>query len=338
LRSSIDEESFLVCGKKLMMSRIGCLCIGCATLAPFIGTLAHAQYPAKQIRLIVPNAPGGGADTSARIVAQGLSAALGRSMVVENRPGAGGNLSAEIAARAAPDGYSVLWGSASHAVGVSLYSRPGYDLIRDFTPIALLVLSPYGVALHPSLPARSIRELIALARSRPGHINYATSGSATFLAAALFFDSAGVRMTNVSYKGGAPGLVALLSGEVSMTMTSVASILPHARSGKARLLAVTSAQRSASAPEYPTVNEAGLKGFDAISWYGLMVPAGTPPEVISRLLLESQKLIRQPEVRERLIASGIDPAGNTPEDFAAYVRSEVEKWARVIKATGAKPD
>src|SRR5688572_5194734 len=214
--------------------------------------VAHAQYPAKQIRLIVPNAPGGGADTSARIIAQGLSASLGRPVVVDNRPGAGGNLSGEIVARAAPDGYSVLWGGATHAVGVSLYSRPGYDFIRDFAPVSLLVLSPYGVALHPSLPARSITELIALAKARPEQINYATSGSGTFLAAALFCDRAGVKMTNVSYKGGAPGLVALLSGEVSMTMTSVASIFPHAKTGKARLLAVTSAQRSASAPEYPT--------------------------------------------------------------------------------------
>ncbi len=299
---------------------------------------AFAQYPAKQIRLIVPNAPGGGADTSARIIAQGLSASLGRPVVVDNRPGAGGNLSGEIAARAAPDGYSVLWGGVSHAAGVSLYNRPGYDLIKDFVPVSLLVFSPYGVALHPSLPARSIKELIALAKARPGHIYYATSGSGTFLAAALFCDMAGVKMTNVSYKGGAPGLVALLSGEVSMTMTSVASILPHARTGKARVLAVTSAQRSPSAPEYPTVSEAGLKGFEAISWYGPMVPAGTPRDVINRLFTESLKLVKQPEVRERLIASGVDPAGTTPDEFSAYVRSEVEKWAKIIKATGAKPD
>ncbi len=307
----------------------------CAT-----GCIAHAQsqYPAKQIRLIVPNAPGGGADTSARIVAQGLTPALGRSVVVDNRPGAGGNLSGEIAARSAPDGYSVLWGSVSHAVGVNLYSRPGYDLVKDFVPVSLLVLSPYGVALHPSLPARSIKDLIALAKAQPGHINYATSGSGTFLAAALFCDMAGVKMTNVSYKGGAPGLVALLSGEVSMTMTSVASILPHVKTGKARLLAVTSAQRTPSAPEFPTVSEAGLKGFDAISWYGPMMPAGTPKEIVDRWLIESQKLIKQPEVRERMIASGVDPVGTTQEEFAAYVRTEVAKWARVIKATGAKPD
>ncbi len=299
---------------------------------------ARGQYPAKQIRLIVPNAPGGGADTSARIIAQGLTAALGRTVVVDNRPGAGGNLSGEIAARAAPDGYSVLWGSVSHAVGVSLYAKPGYDLIKDFMPVSLLVLSPYGVALHPSLPARSIKALIALAKAQPGSIYYATSGAGTLLGAALFCDMAGVKMTNVSYKGGAPGLVAMLSGEVSMTMTSIASILPHVRSGKARMLAVTSAQRSPSAPTYPTVSEAGLTGFDAISWYGPMLPVGTPPEVIQRLLSESVKLVKQPEMRERLIASGVDPVGSSTEEFAAYVRSEVAKWARVIKATGAKPD
>lgn len=172
----------------------------------------------------------------------------------------------------------------------------------------------------------------------PGHINYATSGSGTFLAAALFCDMAGVKMTNVSYKGGAPGLVALLSGEVSMTMTSMASILPHVKTGKARLLAVTSTQRTPSAPEYPTVSEAGLKGFDAISWYGPMVPTGTPPEAVNRLLAESLKLLKQADMRERLVASGVDPVGTTPEEFGAYVRSEVEKWARVIKATGARPD
>ncbi len=299
---------------------------------------AVAQYPAKQIRLIVPNAPGGGADTSARIIAQGLSASLGRTVVVDNRPGGGGNLSAALAARAAPDGYTALWGSMSHAVGVSLYAKPGYDLIKDFVPVSLLVLAPLGVSLHPSLPAKNIKELIALAKTRPGQINYATSGAATLLAAALFCDMAGVKMTNISYKGGAPGLVAMLSGEVSMTLTSVASILPHVKTGKARLLAVTSAQRTPSAPEYPTVSEAGLKGFDAISWYGPMFPAGTPAETTNRILTESLKLLKQAEMRERLIAGGVDPQGSTPEEFAAYVRSEVEKWARVIKATGAKPD
>jgi tripartite-type tricarboxylate transporter receptor subunit TctC len=309
-----------------------------AALIASLPLAVHAQYPAKQIRLLVPNAPGGGADTSARIIAQGLSLSLGRTVVVDNRPGGGGNLSAELAARAAPDGYTALWGSMSHAVGVSLYAKPGYDLIKDFVPVSLLVLAPLGVSLHPSLPARNIKELIALAKTRPGQINYATSGAATLLAAALFCDMAGVKMTNISYKGGAPGLVAMLSGEVSMTLTSVASILPHIKTGKARLLAVTSAQRTPSAPEYPTVSEAGLKGFDATSWYGPMFPAGTPAEAANRILTESLKLLKQAEMRERLIASGVDPQGSTPEEFAAYVRSEVEKWARVIKATGAKPD
>jgi tripartite-type tricarboxylate transporter receptor subunit TctC len=221
---------------------------------------------------------------------------------------------------------------------VSLYARPGYDLVKDFVPVSLLVMAPLGVSVHPSLPARNIRELIALAKARPGQINYATSGAATLLAAALFCDMAGVKMTNISYKGGAPGLVAMLSGEVSMTLTSVASILPHVKTGKARLLAVTSPQRTPAAPEYPTVSEAGLTGFDATSWYGPMFPLGTPNEAVSRLHNESLKLLKQTEIRERLVAGGVDPVGSTQEAFAAYVRSEVEKWARVIKATGAKPD
>lgn len=313
--------------------------ISCVAMVSLVAAFhVQAQYPTKQMRLIVPNAPGGGADTSARIIAQGLTAAMGRTVVVDNRPGAGGNISGELAARAAPDGYSVLWGSVSHAVGVSLYARPGYDLVKDFEPVSLLVLSAYGVALHPSLPVRSIKELIALAKTQPGNIYYATSGSGTLLAAALFCDMAQVKMTNVSYKGGAPGLVAMLSGEVSMTMTSLASILPHVKTGKARMLAVTSAQRSPSAPSYPTVSEAGLKGFDAISWYGPMLPAGTPREVTQRWYTESVKLVKEPAMRERLIASGVDPMGTTTEEFAAYVKTEVVKWARVIKATGAKPD
>jgi len=295
-------------------------------------------YPTKSIRLLVPNAPGGGADSSARIFAQGLSLVFGHPVVVDNRAGAGGNVSGDMAAHAPPDGYTVLWGSVSHSVGVSLSAKPGYDLVKDFSPTAQLVMVPYGVALHPSLPAKTLKELIALAKQKPHLINFATSGSGTYLAAQLFLDMAQIHMTSVLYKGGSPGLVALLSGEVSMSFTSLVSILPHVKTAKVRLLAVTSANRSVAAPKYPTVIQAGLAGFEATSWYGPLLPKGTAQGVVERWTQECNKLLQDSALRTRLIDNGVEPVGGTSAEFAAHIKSEVEKWAKVIKKTGARMD
>jgi tripartite-type tricarboxylate transporter receptor subunit TctC len=305
-----------------------------AMIAASLG--AQAQYPARPIRLLVPNAPGGGADTTGRALAQGLAVALGKQVVADNRPGAGGNISAEIAAKAPPDGYTLLLGSASHAIGMSLYSKLNFDLRRDFVPISLLVASPYGFTINAAIPATTLTEFIAVAKARTAQFTYASSGSGTFLGGALLFDMSGVKLVNVAYKGGAPALVALMAGEVEVSLTSLAATLPHAKSGKLRVLAVSAAKRSPAAPDLPTVAEAGVPGFEATSWYGLMAPAGTHADVIARLLAESLKLIRSAEMRERLIASGIDPLGTSPGEFGAYVRSEVDKWAKVAKATGSK--
>ncbi len=308
-------------------------------LAPLLALLAfaaHAQYPEKPIRLMVPNAPGGAADSTGRIFGGALSQALGRQVIIDNRAGAGGNIAAEIAAKSAADGYTLALANTSQAISVSLYRKLGYDMLNDLAPIVLAVASSYGVTVNPALPARSVSELVALARARPGSLNYGSSANGTFLGGALLCEMTGVKMTNVAYKGGAPTLVALMSGEIEVALTSLASTLSQMRSGKLRALAVTSARRSPSAPDLPTVSEAGVPGYEATSWFGLMTPTGTPRDVIARLHTESMKVLQQRDIRDKLIASGVDPRGSTPEQFGEYLRSEIEKWGKVVKATGMR--
>jgi len=298
----------------------------------------HAQYPAKPVRLIGPLPPGGIGDTSARIVSQGLSAALGKQMLVDNRGGAGGNIAAELAAKSSPDGHTLLWGFVSHAINVTLYSQLNYDLMRDLAPVSLVFSSPFVVVVHPALPAKSIKELIGLAKSRPDQLDFASTASASYLTGLLFMQSAGVKMNHVPYRGAGPAMTALLGGEVPIAFPGLVGAIPHIKDGKLRGLGVTSAQRSSAAPDLPTVSEAGLKGYEATSWYGLMTPAGTPREVISRLHEEMVKLLMQPEIRGRLGAAGADPIGTTPEQFATYIRSEIDKWGKLVKISGVRPD
>lgn len=309
-----------------------------AGLMAAAGMAVHAQYPVKPIRLMVPNAPGGAADSTGRIFGAALSQALGRQVIIDNRAGAGGNIAAEIAAKSASDGYTLALGNLSHAISVSLYRRLGYDLLKDFAPVILLVASPFGVTVHPAVPAKSLGELIALARAKPGSLNYGSSANGTFLSGAMLCDMAGIKMTNVAYKGGGPTLVALMSGEIEVALTSVASNLPHIRSGKLRTLAVTSAKRSPAAPDLPTVAEAGVAGYEATSWFGLLTPTGTPREVIARLHGVSLAIVNNADMREKFIASGVDPLGSTPEQLGRYLQSEVNKWSRVVKATGLRAE
>jgi tripartite-type tricarboxylate transporter receptor subunit TctC len=299
---------------------------------------AHADYPAKTIRLVVPNAPGGAADATGRIFGAGLSQALGKQILIDNRAGAGGNIAAEIAAKAAPDGYTLLLVNVSHAVSVSLYSKLGYDLLKDFTPVSLLVTSPYGVTVHPSLPVRSIGELVALARARPDMLNYGSSANGTFLGGALLFDMTGIKLNYIAYKGGAPTLVALMSGEIAVALTSLSATLAQVRAGKLRVLAITAARRSPAAPDLPTVSESGVAGYEASSWYGLVVPAGTAQDIVTRLNIESMKLLRNADFRDRLVSAGLDPLGTSAEELAAYIHSEVDKWAKVVRLTGVRLD
>jgi len=301
---------------------------------------AQAQYPNKPVRLIVPFPPGGGADAFGRIVGPPLSEALGRPVVVENRSGAGGNVGAEIAAKSPPDGHTLLVGNVAQAFNVTLYSKLNYDLIRDFAPVSLTASTPNILVVHLSVPVKSVKDLIALAGARPGQLDYVSggSGSPAHLAAVLFISMAGVKMNHIPYKGGGPSVIALIGGEASVGFPTMPTVIPHVKSGKLRGIAVTSARRSPSTPDLPTISEAGVKGYEAGNWYGLLVPTGTPNEVISRLHAESMMALKRQDVKERLDVAGIEPIGTTPEQFGAHIRSEIAKWAKVVKASGAKAD
>jgi len=310
-------------------------------LAASIGTGGHAvaaeTYPVKPVRLIAAFSPGGFVDFTARLVAGPLSAAIGQQVVVENRAGAGGIVGTELAARAAPDGYTLTVGSAgTHAVNQSLYRKLPYNVLRDFQPVARLADAPSILAVHPSLPVRSVKELISLARARPGQIMYASAGSgtSTHLAAALFEHLAGIKLVHVPYKGGGPAIVDVLAGQVPVTFGTAASVSPHTKSGRLRGLAVTGGQRSAVLPDLPTIAESGLPGYEMLNWLGLFAPAGTPRAVVEKLSSEAMRIVRTPEVSARLQAQGAEPAPLGTEEFTAFVKSEVEKWAKVVAATG----
>lgn len=304
------------------------------------GAPAYAQYPGKPVRMIVPFPPGGGTDTLGRIMAQKLGEVLGQQVVVDNRPGGGTNIGAEIAAKAPPDGYTVLMGNVSHAINVTLYSKLNYDLVKDFAPVSLLASTPNILVVHPSVPAKSVKELIVIARARPGQLDFASSGSGSsaHLAGEMFSMMAGVKMSHIPYKGGGPAVIALIGGQCSVGFATTPSVITHVKSGKLRGLAVTSAQRSPSTPELPTVSEAGVAGYEAGTWYGFLVPAATSKDIVARLHTESIKLLKLPDVRERIESVGFETIGSTPEQFAAYIRSEIEKWAKVVKASGARAD
>lgn len=316
--------------------RYGCL----AVLAVAAVGTAHAQYPAKPIRMVVAFPPGGGSDTLARIVGAKLSETLTQPVVIENRPGAGANIGAEVAAKAPPDGYTVFMGNVANAINMSLYAKPGYDFVKDFAAVSLLASTPNIVVVHPSLPVRSIPQLIALAKSRPGELDVASSGagSSAHLAGELFNSLAGTRMNHVPYKGGGPAVAALAGGHVAVGFATTPSVIGHVKSGKLRGLAVTTAARSPATPDLPTVAEAGLKGYEAGTWYGLLVPVATPKDVVSRLPADSMKVLGMADAKQRLDAAGFEALGSTPEQFAAYIRSEVDKWGKVVRTAGVRVD
>lgn len=295
---------------------------------------AHAQYPTKPIRWIVPFAAGSGTDTVARIIQSQLSAAMGQQLVIENRPGAAGNLGAQVAAAAAPDGYTVFMGISAHSISMTLYRKPGFDLLRDFVPVSLLAEGSFTLAAHPSLPVKSVKDLIAFARKRPGEINVATAGASIRLAARMFDNMAGTRMVEVQYKGTPQAITAVVSGEASVSYPATSAVIPHARAGRLRALAVTTPRRSSMAPEIPTIAEAGLPGFDVTTWYGLMFPSGTPKEMIDKLNAAAGKAMAHPDVKRRFAKTDLEPTSTTPEAFGAYVRREVEKWAKVVRESG----
>jgi len=303
---------------------------------------AHAQaWPTKPIKWVVPFAPGGTTDILARTIGDKLAIALGQPVIIENKPGAGGGVGADYTAKAPADGYTIMGGTIStHAINASLYKSLPYDPVKDFAPITLIARVPNMLVVNPDVPAKNVAELIALMKASPAKYTFASSGNGTsqHLSGELFKTMAGVEMQHIPYKGSPPALQDVVGGQVTMTFDNITTAWPLAKGGKLRALAVTTAKRSSVAPEVPTLAESGLAGYEVGSWQGVFAPAGTPPEIVKRLNAEIVKIIRMPDVNEKLTALGAEPVGNTPEEFGALVRAEVGKWADVVKKSGAKVD
>ena len=313
----------------------------CIALSAALSGIACAQdYPAKPIRFILPFPPGGGTDTLARIVGQKLGENLSQTMVLDNRPGAGANIGAEIGAHAVPDGYTLTMGNVAHAINMTLYAKPGYDLARDFAPITLLASTPNILVVHPSVAAKSVQELIALAKARPGQLNYASSGSGSsaHLAGELFKSMAGVNFTHVPYKGGGPAVTSLVGGETVVGFATAPSVLQQIKAGRLRGLAVTTLKRTPAAPELPTIAESGVPNYDANTWYGALAPARTAAPIVTRLHAEFVKIMRSPDILERIAVLGYEASTTTPQEFAAYIKAEIAKWGKVVKAAGIRAD
>ena len=324
----------------MALRRCAATCLGGLLLAASLA--AHAQdYPAKPVRWVVPFPAGGPLDIVARVIGVRLSETWGQPVIVDNRPGAGGNIGAEVVAKSAPDGYTIVMGALStHAVNVSLFRKLPYDPVRDFAPVTLISEVPNVLVVNPAVPAKTVAEFVAYARANPGKLNFASgsTGSAGHLAGELFKTRARVDMTHVPYKGAAPAVTDLLAGQVQLMFDNLASALPNIRAGRLRALAVTTKKRSAFVPELPTIAESGLPGFDVSTWFGVMAPAATPRPIVNRLHDGIVRALAQPDVKERLAAMGAEPVGDTPEQFGAFVKSEIAKYAKVVKDSGARVD
>jgi tripartite-type tricarboxylate transporter receptor subunit TctC len=311
-----------------------------AALAVFSLASLAQPYPTRPVRILVASSPGSAADIVSRIVTQRLPEALGQQVVIDNRAGAGGNIGAEIAARSAPDGYTLFMASPAHAINASLQAKQTYDLVRDFAPVSLLTTGAYVVVVNPRVPVKSIKELIAYAKAQPGKLNYASAGTgnATHLAGELFRILTGVNIVHVPYKGSGPAITELLGGQVELMFGNLTAVLPDVQSGKLRALAVTGPKRSAATPSLPTVAEAGVPGYEVTSWFGVLVPARTPGDIVKKLNSDFVRVVRTNEVKDRLATQGAEPVGSTPDEFAAHIRAELARWGKVIKAAGIKPE
>ncbi|HEX3171714.1 MAG TPA: tripartite tricarboxylate transporter substrate binding protein [Burkholderiales bacterium] len=298
------------------------------------------NYPAKQIRVIVPFPAGGPTDAIARAIGQKLSETWGQPVIVDNRPGAGGNIGTELAAKSPADGYTLFIGTVANAINQSLFAKLPFDFVRDFAPVTQNYVTGLILAVHPSLPAHSVKELIALAKAHPGQLSYSSSGvgGTPHLAGELFNSMAGVTMVHVPYKGSAPAMADLLGGHIQLTFDNMLTVLPQVKAGKLRGLAVTMTTRSPLTPELPTVADAGLKGFEVKSWNGVVVPTGTPKEIIARLNGEIVRILRQPDLREKFLVQGVELVPTTPEEFGAFIKQDIAKWAKVIQLSGARAE
>ena len=303
---------------------------------------ASAQtFPSRPMRIVVPFPPGGGTDIGTRILAQKLQEAWGQPVVVENKPGAAGIVGTDLTAKSTPDGHTIMMGNiGTHAINVSLYKQLSYDPVKDFAPVSMVADLPLLLLVHPSVPAKSVQELIALAKSQPGKLNFSSSGAggSMHVAAELFKSMAGVDMVHIPYKGGAPAVADLISGQVPLSFATVLETIQFVKAGKVRALAVTNDRRSVALPDLPTISEAGLPGYQSISWLALFAPAGTPKDIVNKISAEAVRILKLPDVRERLLAQGAEPIGSTPEQLAATLAKDIAKYARVIRESGYKPE
>ncbi len=335
------------CGTRSADEHIsGARAIGCCVAAALaIGAVAAPDacaqaYPAKPVRLIVAFPAGGGIDTVTRVLAPKLSDALGQQMIIENRVGASGNIGTDHVAKSAPDGYTVLMAYASHASNAALFDKMPFDTVRDFAPVSMIGAVPHIILVNPSLPVKTVPELVRLAKARPGEINYSSPGNGTplHLAAELLKVAAGINMTHVPYKGAQPAMVSLMSGETQLTITTMVVATPLVKANRLRAVAVASEKRVATFPALPTVAESGVRGTESNSWYGMLVPAGTPRPIVDRLHGAMVKALAAPDIRENFTAQSVEILGNTPEEFDAVIRAEIAKWSKVVKASGARAD
>jgi tripartite-type tricarboxylate transporter receptor subunit TctC len=312
-----------------------------ATIALSVGAAwAQGAYPVKPVRLVVPSSPGGGTDITARMLAPRLTEALGQQVVVENRAGAGTMIGIEVVAKSPADGYTLLMGLSTLAINPAMYKKVPYDAVRDFAPISQIISAPNMLVVHPSIPVKTVKELIAFTRARPGQLNYASAGHGTnpHLSMELFLSMTGLKVVHIPYKGLGPGMVDLIAGHVSLATATMLTGLPHVKSGRLRCLGTTGAARAAVLPDYPTVSEAGVSGYEASQWYGVLAPAQTPKEIITKLNADLVRILQAPDMKERLVADGTDPVGSSPDEFARYIRSELAKWGKVARDAGITPE
>ena len=325
------------------LRKINSLIVAVASIAIFLTCSAYAAdapYPTKPVRFIIPFAPGGGNDIVGRMLGAKLGEAWGQQVVIDNRPGAGGNIAAETTARAAPDGYTIFQFNIANTMAPSLYKKLGYDPERDFAPVTQIGSTPFILTVHPSVPAKTIAELIAYAKAQPNKLNYSSSGNggSTHLVTELFKTMAGVNLTHIPYNGAGPALTELIGGQVQLMFLVPATALPNMRNGRLRALGVSSAKRSSLAPELPTVAEAGLPGFEGGAWYGVVVAAKTPPAIVRKIQADIVKALQLADIRERMTAQGVEVVGSSAEQFARFIKAEISKWAHVVALSGARAE
>ena len=317
------------------------LCFALAVCIAETHAQSDAVYPSKPIRMIVPSAPGSGPDIMARAIGQKLTEALGQAIIIDDKPGAGGIIGSEAAAKAPPDGYTLIMSNAgAHTVNPGLYSKLPYDPLKDFAPVTLVALAPNILIVHPTLPVRNVKELIALAKAKPGELTFGSggNGSTAHLSGEMFKTMAGINIVHIPFKGSPAAVIGVIAGQIALAIPNIPPALPHVRSGKLKALAVTTAKRAAGVPDLPTVAESGLPGYEATAWFGVLAPAATPPQIIARLNAVIVKIAHAREMQERLTAEGADAVGNTPEQFAQIIRNDIAKWAKIVKASGARAD